>query len=161
MYVGTWHDLQDSNLYCRFWRPESCRLDESHILAVPAGIEPAYTGLEVRSPIPWTKALCFLVGYTGFEPASSVWKTEMLPLHQYLIWRLLRDSNPCSRIDSPVPVPLGQGAVWGCLWDSNPRLRIESPVVLPLNESTVFWRLMPDSNRHPLHGKQVVLPLHQ
>ena len=49
-------------------------------MAVPAGIEPAYTGLEVRSPIPWTKALCFLVGYTGFEPASSVWKTDMLTI---------------------------------------------------------------------------------
>lgn len=74
----------------------------------------------------------YLVGYTGVEPASSAWKTDMLPLHQYLMWPRLRESNPHLRRDSPESSPLEQDGVWRLLRDSNPCPRIDSPASSPL-----------------------------
>ena len=33
--------------------------------------------------------------HRGLEPLPSVWKTEVLPLHQCCIWRSVEDSNLC------------------------------------------------------------------
>lgn len=63
----------------------------------PTGVKPAKS--RVESPVPFSPGEGWvLVRTAGFEPTTSVWKTDTLPLRHARNWR---------RVERTMPMPCG------------------------------------------------------
>lgn len=81
-------------------------------------------------------------GYTGFEPASSVWKTEVLPLNEYPTWCRHLDSNGGPIAYKAIALPL-------CYVGILRKLRFYFTIV-SIQKIILFPIVMPRSSHVPL-----------